>query len=164
MALEIETALIALGGVVIGGSISSFTTLMVHRGERQKFRRERSWELRREAYTSIFGSLDRARDILAYINEAYKDDPHGYDASKERREAQGQMIELFQAARSTFHTNRLMLSKAFVSEYQYMLEQINEASCENLIPPEVAEKTLLAVQTALPRLELLARRELSAEN
>ena len=62
--MGLEVAWIGFGGVVIGGLISSLTTWLLQLGERRKYRRERSWDLRREAYTTIIGSLDRARAWL----------------------------------------------------------------------------------------------------
>ena len=41
MGLEIQVALIGLIGAIVGGGISSLTTLLISRSERKKFARER---------------------------------------------------------------------------------------------------------------------------
>lgn len=163
MSYEIETSIIALGGVALGSIISSVTTLLINRSERQKYKQERSWELRREAYTSILGSLDRVRAILVHMNDRYQEDPHGYDASGERAKANAQLIDFFQAARGSLHANCLMLSKDFLREYDRMSKELSEAENGNLIPPESAEIAASAVQVGVERLDNLARRELGVE-
>ncbi len=160
MAFEIATALIGLGGAVIGGAISSTTTLLISRSEREKYRRERSWDLRREAYTVIIGALDRARAITLYIDDGYDDDPHAWHGSDEDRKAQAQMIEHFHAARGAFHAHKLMLSKAFVAKYNEMNESLGEADNPNLVPPESAEIAARIMQRIVPEMEELAMREL----
>jgi len=164
MAFEIETALIGLAGAVIGGGISSAATILIARNEREKFRRERSWDLRREAYTTIIGALDRARAIAAHIDDGYDEDPHTWDASEGNRKAQAQMIEFFHAARQAFHANRLVLSKAFVAKYEEMNRALGEADNQNLIPPESAEMAASAMQRILPEMEELAIRELGLDS
>lgn len=163
MAAEALTALIGLGGAIIGGAISSITTLLVARSEREKYRRERSWDLRREAYTKIIGALDRARAITAHINDQYAEDPHRWDASDENRTAQAQMVEHFHAARNEFHANRLMLSSAFVSAYERMNRELGEADNPNLIPPEGAELAAGVMHRTVPAMEALAKKELGVE-
>lgn len=160
MAFEIESALIGLGGALLGGLISSGTTLLVQRGERKKFRFERAWDLRREAYTQIIGSLDRARAITEHIDSEYSDDPHGWDASENNRRAQAQMVEHFQAARAAFHANRLMLSRAFVTKYEEMNRELGESNHSNLAPPEGAAMAAQAMKRIVPEMEELAAREL----
>lgn len=163
MTAEAVTALIGLGGAIIGGGISSITTLLVARSEREKYRRERSWDLKREAYTRIIGALDRARAITAHIDDRYADDPHGWDASEANRTAQAQMVEHFHVARTEFHANRLMLSSAFVSAYERMNCELSEADNSNLIPPESAEVAAEIMDRAVPAMEALAKKELGVD-
>jgi hypothetical protein len=163
VAFEIAVALIGLGGAVIGGGISSAATILIARNEREKFRRERSWDLRREAYTVIIGSLDRARAITVHIDEGYDEDPHAWDASDGNRKAQSQMVEFFHAARTAFHAHRLVLSKAFVAKYEEMNRCLGEAENPNLIPPETAEIAASAMQRIVPEMEELAIRELGLD-
>lgn len=160
MAFEIATALIGLAGALVGGGISSATTLLIARSEREKFRRERSWDLRREAYTAIIGALDRARAITVHIDDGYGDDPHVWDASDANRKAQAQMVEHFHAARNAFHAHKLMLSKAFVAKYEAMNTGLGEADNPNLMPPEGAEMAAKVMQRIVPEMEELAMREL----
>lgn len=160
MAFEIATALIGLGGAVIGGGISSVTTILLARGEQKKFRRERSWDLRREAYTKIIGALDRARAICVHIDEGYADNPEAWFASEEKKKADQQMIEFFHTARFEFHANRLMLSSAFVAQYDEMNFGLGEADNQNLIPPESAEMAADIMKRIVPEMEALAKREL----
>ncbi len=160
MAFEIMAALIGLAGAVIGGGISSTATLLIARNEREKYRRERSWDLRREAYTTIIGSLDRARALTKHIDERYDEDPHTWDASDSNREAQSQMVDHFHTARNAFHANRLVLSKAFVAKYEEMNRTLGEADNPNLIPPEASEMVASVMQRIVPQMEELAIREL----
>lgn len=160
MALEIQIALIGLAGAIVGGAISSVTTLIIARGERSKFRRERSWDLRREAYTVIIGALDRARAIAEYIADHYRDDPHAWDASAGNRQAQTEMVEHFQVARTAVHSSRLVLSKAFVARYDEMNRRLAEGNNPNLLPPESAEIAANVMREAVPEMEGLAIREL----
>jgi gas vesicle protein len=160
MAFEITSALIGLGGAVIGGGISSATTLLIARSEREKYRRERSWDLRREAYTAIIGALDRARAITQHIDEGYSDDPHVWDASENNRKAQAQMVEYFHVARNAFHAHKLMLSKAFAAKYEEMNHGLGEADNPNLAPPEGADIAASVMQRIVPEMEELAMREL----
>lgn len=160
MPFEIATALIGLGGAVIGGAISSATTLLIARTEREKYRRERSWDFKREAYTTIIGALDRARAITQHIDDEYAEDPHGWDASPANRKAQGQMVEFFRAAREAFHANKLMLSKAFVAKYDEMNRSLDESNNPNLAPPEIADIAARVMERIVPEMEELAAREL----
>lgn len=160
MAFEITSALIGLAGALVGGAISSATTLLIARSEREKYRRERSWDLRREAYTTIIGALDRARAITQHIDDSYDDDPHAWDASDENRKAEAQMIEYFHDARGAFHAHKLMLSRAFVAKYEEMNLRLGEADNSNLIPPEGAEIAARVMARIVPEMEELAIREL----
>lgn len=160
MASEIATAVIGLAGAVIGGGISSLTTILVARGEREKFRRERSWDLKRVAYTKIIGALDRARAITSHIDDGYDDDPHAWDASEANKKAQEQMVEHFHAARIELHANRLVLSSAFVVQYEKMILALGEANNPNLIPPESAEIAAEVMNRMVPGMEALAKQEL----
>jgi gas vesicle protein len=157
---EIASALIGLGGVVIGGAISSVTTLLINRNERKKFRIDRSWDLRREAYTAIIGALDRARAILDHIDEGYREEPHAYDESEASKNASKQMIEQFHLARMAFHANRLMLSKAFASKYDKLNTELDAASSPNLAPPEKAAIASEIATRIVAELEELALIEL----
>jgi len=163
MPAEVVTALIGLGGAVIGGGISSVTTILVARSEREKYRRERSWDLRREAYTKIIGALDRARAITAHIDDGYDDDPHAWDASEANKKASAQMVEYFHAARIEFHANRLMLSAAFVEQYERMNLELGEADNPNLLPPEGAEIAARVMSRIVPAMETLAKEELGVD-
>ena len=163
MAFEVTSALIGLTGALVGGAISSVTTILVHRSEGQRFRRERSWTARYEAYTKIIGSLDRARAILDHMDEEYGEDPHTYDASKRCREANAQMIEFFHAARTEFHANRLMLSRAFVAKYNQMNRDLEEAANPNLIPPESTEMSAAVMRRIVPEMHELAVKELEVD-
>ncbi|WP_041391002.1 hypothetical protein [Sphingobium chlorophenolicum] len=163
MAFEIETALIGLSGVLVGGAISSITTLLIQRTERQRYSRERSWDLRREAYTEIIGSLDRARAIAEHIDEGYRDDAQGWDASEGNKKAQSQMIEHFHEARMAFHAKRLMLSGPFIGQYEKMNRELGEASNPNLIPPESSEICSSVMKRIVPELEKLAQHELGIQ-
>ena len=160
MTVEVVTALIGLGGAVIGGGISSVTTILVARTEREKYRRERSWDLRREAYTKIIGALDRARAITVHIGDGYSDDPHAWDTSEANRAARTQMVEYFHVARIEFHANRLMLSSDFVGQYERMNRELAEGNNPNLLPPESAEIAASVMNRILPDMEALAKQEL----
>ena len=163
MAFEIETAAISFFGVLVGGAITSVTTLLIQRSERQKYLRERSWDLRREAYTEIIGALDRARAITMHIDEGYREDAHQWDESEANRKAQSQMVEHFHKARTVFHAKRLILSRAFIAKYETMNRELGEASNPNLIPPEAAEISADVMRRLVPALEELAQRELAMQ-
>ena len=163
MIVEVVTALIGLGGAVVGGGISSVTTILVARAEREKYRGERSWDLRREAYTNIIGALDRARAIIVHIDDGYDHDAHAWDASEANRASQAQMIEHFHAARTEFHANRLMLSSAFVAQYERMNRELGEADNPNLIPPESAGMAVRVMNQVVPEMEALAKKELGVD-
>jgi hypothetical protein len=154
------TAWVGLAGAVIGGGISSLTAVLIARNEREKYRRERSWDLRREAYTKIIGALDRARAITAHIDDGYDDEPHAWDASEANRTAAKQMIEHFHLARTEFHANRLMLSSAFIAEYNKMNVELHEAENPNLLPPESATLAAEVMTHSVANLESLAKDEL----
>ena len=160
MGLELDVAWIGLGGAVVGGLISGLTTWLVQLGERRKYRRERSWDLRREAYTGIIGSLDRARAILAYIDKGYDEDPQVFDGSEHERRASTQMIEQMQAARFAYHAQRLILSQAFIARYETYLADMDTVQETNLDPPEKAHQAATTIADAVVALENLAATEL----
>lgn len=160
LAFEIATALIGLAGAVVGGGISSVTTLLIARGEREKYRRERSWDVRRESYTRIIGALDRARAIMHHIDEGYSEDPHVWDSSEQNKKAQAQMIEYFHFARDAVHSNRLMLSKAFVAKYEEMNVALREADNPSLAAPESSQIAASVLKRIVPEMEELAIKEL----
>ncbi len=163
MALEITAALIGLAGALIGGGISSLTSVVIARGEREKYRHERSWDLRREAYTRIIGALDRSRAITAHIADGYNDDPHNWYKSKANENACAQMVEHFHAARSEFHASKLMLSDDFSSLYEQMNRSLAEVDNPNLAPPERADATAKLMKELVPRMEAMAKRELGVK-
>jgi hypothetical protein len=160
MPFEIISALVGLGGVVIGGAISSVTTLLISRSERRKFRDERSWDLRREAYTRIIGALDRGRAILSHIDQGYQENPHAYDESDACKQATKQMIEYLHVARTAFHANRLVLSKAIVAKYDQLNTELEAASDPNLLPPQKASVAAEIATRIVSEMETLARDEL----
>ena len=111
----------------------------------------------------IIGSLDRAKSITTHIDDGYDEDPHGWDASESNRKAQAQMVEFFHDARQSFHANRLVLSKAFVSRYEEMNRSLGEADNQNLIPPEASKIAARVMQRMVPEMEELAIRELGLD-
>lgn len=65
----IVSALIGLGGALIGGGLTSGTTLLIDRGNRSRFSRERVWDERRGAYTKIIAAvadIKRQADEIAF--------------------------------------------------------------------------------------------------
>jgi hypothetical protein len=164
MASEMVTALVGLAGAVIGGGISSLTAILIARSEREKYRRERSWDLRREAYTKIIGALDRARSITTHIANGYDDDPHAWDASVANRNAAKEMVGHFHVARAEFHANRLMLSPAFVVGYNRMNFELGEADNPNLLPPESATLAAEVMDRSVASMEALAKEELGVKS
>lgn len=158
--MGLEVAWIGFGGVVIGGLISSLTTWLLQLGERRKYRRERSWDLRREAYTLIIGSLDRARALLAYIETGFAENPEGFDGSEHERRASTQMIEQMQASRFAYHAQRLVLSRPFIERYDAYLAAMDDVQNANLPPPEKAEQASSTIAAAVTALEALAAAEL----
>lgn len=160
MSKEVVIALIGLGGVVVGGLISALTAWLIQRGERKKYKRERSWDLRREAYTAIIGSLDRARAILAMIDKSYTDDPHGFGGTPHEVQASKQMIEQMQAARFAYHAQRLILSIAFIARYDVYLAAMDAVQEADLAAPEKAQQAVAAISLAVTDLEQLASAEL----
>lgn len=160
MGLELDVAWIGLGGVVVGGLISGLTSWLVQLGERRKYRRERSWDLRREAYTGIIGSLDRARAVLVYIDKGYDENPQGFGGSEHEQRATKQMIEQMQAARFAYHAQRLILSQAFVARYETYLADMDSVQEANLDPPGKAHQAATVIADTVVALENLAAAEL----
>lgn len=152
MALEIATALIGLGGVALGSIIPAAITLVTNRSERSKFQREKLWDVQREAYTSIVGSLVKARRIAEHIAVGYKNDAHGFDASPESRRALGQYQLHMQSAQDAFTTNQLVLSPEFIDMFEQMLRSLRDIA-ENpssIAPDQAAETdTRMAIYTGL---------------
>lgn len=163
MAYEIETALIGLTGVLLGGVVSGAATYLVQRGERDKHMRERSWDFRREAYTKILGSLDRASSLMDRMNEGYRENPHAYDPSREREELSAHFVTQYHEARAAIHANRLMLSKDFLREFDHLQSGLAQAESDNLAPPESAKIVAEEIQTSVKRLEEIGRRELGVK-
>lgn len=161
MGLEIEVALIGLIGAIVGGGISSLTTLLIARSERKKFVRERLWDQRREGYSKIVSSLVAATNIAMHMDDEYSDDSHGYDASDAQRQAMAEFIAHMHSARDTFNSYRLVLSPSFVDLYDSIQTQLkNEAQNPNLAPPEGADIMATTMTNALPKLLAQAVKEL----
>lgn len=160
MALGNEVAWTGLVGVVVGGLISGLTTWLVQLGERRKYRRERSWDLRREAYTEIIGSLDRARAILVVLDKGFEENPAGFGGTPHEAQASKQVIEQMQAARFAYHAQRLILSQAFIRRYEAYLAAMDVVQEANLDPPEKAHQAATAIADAVGALEILAAAEL----
>jgi len=157
---DILIALIALGGAVLGAAASTITTVIIHRNERHKYARERVWDLRRDAYTTIVAALVKANRLADHMDREYSDDPHGYNASKEMRVATGQYIEAMHQARDAFYANRLMLSDQFAARYDAMIGQLSfEAGNPNLVPPEQAEETARIITNGTDDLLSIALKE-----
>ena len=160
MTIELQVALIGLGGALIGGLLSVVSTWLIQRIERKKYRRDRSWELRREAYTTIVGSLERGRAILQVIDEGYREDPHGYDEGDHVKQASREMSEHLQAARFAYHAQRLLLSPRFIARFEQYLKDMRDTDSPGLAPPEQAADAAAVVARAVPDLEAIALEEL----
>jgi hypothetical protein len=160
---EIKIALIGLLGAIVGGGITAFTTWLIARTERTKFARERLWDLRREAYTKIIASIVPAARLAKHMHHRYQEDAHGYDASKEVRQATSEYVAHFRAAQDAFHINRLMLSPTFAGAFERMLHKLGEVgSNQNLIPPEAAEIAWQVIEAESRALIKLALDEIDA--
>ncbi len=70
------------------------------------------------------------------------------------------MAEYFRVARTAFHANRLMLSKAFVSKYNQLNTELNAASGLNLAPSKKATMASEIAIRIVAELEELALTEL----
>lgn len=159
MALEIQVAVIGLAGALIGGAISSFTTWRISVSERNKFARERLWDLRREAYMKVIGSLYQAGRLATHMSERYSDDPHGFDESPDKQLALKQFGDSFDDAQFAFTSNMLLLSPTFSTAFEKMLRDLGRiADDPNLVPPEAADMLSERMQ---PQVELLTAMALS---
>jgi hypothetical protein len=160
MSLELEIAIIGLVGVVIGGGITALTTWAIAREERNKHKRERIWDLRRDAYMKIVASMVQAARLMEHINENYQSDPHGYDASEDTKQALSEFIESFKDARAVYTSNALLISKLFSEKFENIHDDISIIRAnDNLIPPESSNKAWLAIDKGCGELLSIAKAE-----
>lgn len=140
MAFEIGTALIGFGGVIIGGLISSGTTWFIARNERHKFARERTWDLRREAYTKIIGHLVAASSWAKLMNDNYKKGYPNYENSSAASGHGEQFSHFMKEAKKEYTINRLILSNGFAKTFDHMFAAL-EGIQLNIVLPDSAEQT-----------------------
>lgn len=153
MAFEVDGAVMGLVGVVIGGAISGGTTWLVARADRYRFARERTWDLRREAYTDIIAQLMATDSWAKVIDTRYDDDPHTYDASQDIREHTKQFAGYYQEAKAKYTMTRLIISDQFAARFETMMHDLEGIdSNQNLLPPESAKMVYELIHTAMGEL------------
>ena len=126
MSFEIVNAAIGLIGAVIGGGITSFTTWIIARGERTKHKRERIWDLRRDAYTKIIGSMVQANRLIGHVNKRYQFDAHESDSNVNVKQALNEFIDNFKNARDIFTSNSILISNEFSEKFESIHSKFDE--------------------------------------
>ena len=164
MPSEIVTAIFGLTGTMIGGAVTFLTTWVIARGELTKRKKERIWELRRDAYTKIIGSMTQATRLIEHINENYQSDPHGYDSSDDVKQASTEFSDSFKDARAVFTSNTLLLSSLFSEKFETIHNNVSNVEEDpNLTPPETTDKIWLAMSSGCRELLEIAKAEIVAD-
>ncbi|WP_334185076.1 hypothetical protein [Novosphingobium sp.] len=140
MAFEIQTALFSLGGVVIGGGISSATTWLIARSERRKFAREKTWDVRRQAYTKIIAEMVVATSWANEMELGFRRNPREYEKSPKADKDSGEFAGCVVTAKRVFIANRLMLSQRFVAEFDAIMNDFERENRETLIQANLVSK------------------------
>lgn len=158
---ELASALIGLAGAVVGGGITSFTTWVISRSEHGRFARERTWDIKREVYTKLLGSLVKAVRWAENIDRRYQDDPHRYDASNDVKKHGAHFVGFMQEAQDAFASNRLMISATIVKRFVQLQSELEDVSDNpNLAPPEQAELAHKALKAGFDALSDMAKKEI----
>ncbi len=116
----------ALGGTIVGSAVSSVTTILIARAERTKFARERLWETRREAYTTIIATVSAIERHAAQMDYEFSDEAGGenYFRSERFHRQAGAMGEMHKALLREYANNRLIMSQAMASRFEELIFEI----------------------------------------
>ena len=125
---DITSGLIGLGGVILGGSISSLSNYLLARAERKRFSRERIWDLRREVYTKIIAKMaeierDAEEDFLNFTDERGGDD---YQGSKAEDVSLKAIVIKEHELRDLILLNRITIGSAVAQWYATMINELGE--------------------------------------
>ncbi|WP_132303472.1 hypothetical protein [Komagataeibacter saccharivorans] len=120
-----------------------------------QYKQEKSWEVRREAYSTIINGLTLSKNQALNILEGY--DPHQDDwcGSDRYNETKRKMFENLKISYDAFQKNRLFLSNDFIKKYEAMRDKMNDDT--NLFPPDIDENISNTLQKNVPLLEALAQ-------
>ena len=155
MSDSIASAIIGLVGAVVGGGISALTNYLISKNTLNQYKQEKSWEVRREAYSTIINGLTLAKNQALNILEGYDPHPDDWCASDRYHEIKGKMFENLKISYDAFQKNRLFLSNDFIKKYEAMRDKMNDDT--NSFPPEIDENVSNTLQENVPLLEALAQ-------
>lgn len=167
---QIVTALVGLagtlGGTWLGAHLNSRssaqTTLQLAEVEKHKYKQDRLWDARKEAYTLVvveFNAMNRAADrMYDWFFGQYADPEHYFQSAQYDKDSE-ELWSAFRRAKALVHSNALVISAEFERLYgewegKFLLGEDGD-------PPERADYRRGAMAKYLPKLVELAKAEIA---
>lgn len=155
MSDSVVSAMIGLVGAVVGGGISALTNYLISKNTLDQYKQEKSWEVRKEAYSAIINGLTLAKNQALNILEGYAPHPDDWYGSNRYNETKGKIFENLKLSYDAFQKNRLFLSNDFIKQYEAMRDKMNDDTYS--FPPDIDENISNTLQKNVPLLEALAQ-------
>lgn len=141
----IVSALIGLGGALVGGGLTSGVTYITARSERDKFARDKLWEERRASYTSILNKLSACERAADTVNRGFNDGPPGsgydYHGGAAYRTDVSDLRAKHRALVNAINSNQLVATRTMADRVDRLTFDIAALEQDDLLPPEDAERT-----------------------
>lgn len=161
---EISSALIGLGGVVLGGGISAAMSLIIARAEKARFARERIWEVRREVYTTVIAKSAQIERALENHFYQFTDEAGGdtYEGSKAFQSMERSIAILETDLDHIFTENRIIISDGVAAWHNELCSFLGDLfdNRDRLEPYELAQEQHKHYQKETQRIMALAKSEL----
>lgn len=158
-----------LGGTFLGALLNrktaTSTTLMMANIERQRHLDRRIWDTRKESYSLILLKLTEAGKYAAYMEDGYSPGgelhPEEYHISEECRQHQQRKWAAWSECKVEFDKNHLVLSAAFVTAFQNLVDDLATINEHDMLP-DIVPKQAEYFRNAHSRLLQLAKDEFAS--
>ena len=154
---------VVLASLVTGGCALAGVMLMTRSNTRQA-QSQRTWNARKQCYTSILARLKEASEAADIVDRGYNSGeggfgPHDYFSSSAREQEEDAAGEAWASCESEFSVNHLIVSDEFLARFELLLECL-PTEYEGVSPPVEANRRAACLREAYRNLLPLARREM----
>ncbi len=167
------TAIIGVGstgiGTVIGALVNRAAALKTARSmlviDRQKYTQDRLWDARKESYSAIVAKVRDTAKLAKKVYEGFVDPyghPEEYFQSQTYNRDTQKLWEAWRNAEAEYDRARLLVSDAFVAEFERLQANLTAIDHED-IPPDRAEQVYGVFSDALDPMLATAKREIAPE-
>ena len=136
------------------------STYLANRFNRDRHKKDRTWEKRAEAMGKILHAIHRACLTFRNVKSYYDEDPIRAHSSDEVAALERKAYEEVRKAESVYRSSFLFLSRAFIASYTKYRDSL-EAMNEDLSPPEVTDAMLEQLEAAAEDLSKQAQSDVA---